>query len=125
MNKKYDFALIHTSAPVSKYFFTMRAEQLENLQELMIEYYKNTYQKTPIVLLGDFNLSPRSWYYKPFNEKMKTIGLHNITTNITNTQYNSLVPYTRCHQQAPYLCSHIDHLRSNDKNILLEKITIP
>lgn len=124
MNKSYDFALIHTSAPVSEHFFNMRTAQLDNLQKLMTEYYKNTYQTTPIVLLGDFNISPRSWYYKPFNDRMQTIGLQDISTNLTTTQYNSLMPYTRCHEQASWICSHIDHIRSNN-NILLEKITIP
>jgi endonuclease/exonuclease/phosphatase (EEP) superfamily protein YafD len=125
MNTSYDFALIHTSAPVSQHFFNMRIEQLDNLQQLMTEYYKNTYKKTPIVLLGDFNLSPRSWYYDWFNQKMKTIGLEDITMNTTHTTYYTTIPYTRCHEQASWICSHIDHIRSNDNNISLQKITIP
>jgi hypothetical protein len=57
---------------------------------------------------------------------MKLLWLSNITTDIINTRYdNKILPYTRCHEQAPYMCGHIDHLRSNNKNISLEKITIP
>lgn len=123
-NKNIDFALIHTSAPVSQYFFTMRSEQLSDLSNLMTEYY-NTKKDQNIILLGDFNLTPRSHYYKSFDTSMKSLWLSNITTDIVNTQYdNKLLPYTRCHEQATYLCSHIDHLRSNT-SMKLQKINIP
>lgn len=122
--KSIDLALIHTSAPVSQYFFTMRNEQLDDLSNLMSEYYnKRSDQK--VILLGDFNLTPRSDYYKPFDTSMKLLWLSNITTDIASTQYdNKFLPYTRCHEQASYVCSHIDHIRSNT-SIKLQKITIP
>lgn len=123
-NKTIDLALIHTSAPVSEYFFTMRNEQLTDLSNLMNEYY-STRSDQKVILLGDFNITPRSHYYKPFDTSMKLLWLSNITTDIANTQYdNKLLPYTRCHEKAPYLCSHIDHIRSNT-SMKLQKINIP
>lgn len=119
-----DFALIHTSAPVSKHFFNMRNEQIKDLSGLMSEYYKNNDNKKNIILLWDFNLTPWSFYYKDFNSNMNNIWLYNITNNILKTNYNSLVPYTRCHQEARMFCSHIDHIRSNNNNMILEKVSI-
>ncbi len=123
--KEVDFALIHTSAPVSEHFFTMRNEQLNNLSMLMSEHYKNINPNKNIILLGDFNITPRSYYYQEFSTQMDVIWLYNMSNNIIYTQYNNLIPYTRCHEQAQYLCSHIDHIRSNNANISLEKINIP
>jgi endonuclease/exonuclease/phosphatase (EEP) superfamily protein YafD len=124
-NRNIDFALIHTSAPVSQHFFTMRNQQLDNLSQLLNTYYTSDSQKN-IILLGDFNLSPWSYYYKLFEQSMDNIGLIDYSNNMKNTMYNGMyLPYTRCHEQAPYLCSHIDHIRSNNVNISLEKINIP
>lgn len=123
-NKNIDFALIHTSAPVSEHFFAMRNEQLGDLSDMISKYHFENPTKN-IILLGDFNLTPRSYYYTSFDKTMKSLWLSNITLQLANTMYDTdYSPYTRCHEQAPYLCSHIDHLRSNDKNISLKKITI-
>ncbi len=124
-NKNIDFALIHTSAPVSEHFFTMRNEQLANLSDLMSKYHFENPTKN-MILVGDFNLSPWSYYYTSFDITMRSLWLSNITTHLSTTHYDTTYfPYTRCHEQAPYLCSHIDHIRSNESNISLEKITIP
>ena len=77
----------------------MRNEQLNELSNLMTQYYNNKPQQK-VVLLGDFNITPWSSYYKEFDKTMHTIGLDDITTKITATQYDSLFPNTRCHQQA-------------------------
>jgi endonuclease/exonuclease/phosphatase (EEP) superfamily protein YafD len=122
-SKNIDFALIHTSAPVSVHFFEMRNNQLSDLSYLLTTYY-TTPQTKNIVLVWDFNITPRSNYYKRFANDIQSIWLHNISNSILNTTYNTIFPYTRCHEQAPYLCSHIDHVRSNT-NISLEKISIP
>ncbi len=122
--KEVDFALIHTSAPISEHFFNMRNEQLSDLSRLMSAYYQERKRDKNIILLWDFNITPRSPYYKTFSTQMNTIWLYNISNNIVKTQYNNLVPYTRCHQEAKIFCSHIDHVRSNNTSMKLQKITI-
>jgi endonuclease/exonuclease/phosphatase (EEP) superfamily protein YafD len=71
-SKNIDFALIHTSAPVSQHFFNMRNQQLSDLSNLMTKYY-NTKKDQNIILVGDFNLTPRSHYYKSFATSMKLL----------------------------------------------------
>ena len=56
---------------------------------------------------------------------MNKIGLDDITTNKSITTYDSLFPYSRCHESLSIACSHIDHVRSNTKSVSLQKITIP
>jgi hypothetical protein len=56
---------------------------------------------------------------------MHKLWIADISNNTAYTQYNSITPYTRCHKNATYMCSHIDHLWSNIQDISLEKITIP
>ena len=123
--KQIDFALIHTSAPVSEHFFNMRNQQIDNLSTLMSAYYQNRKQDKNVILLWDFNITPRSAYYKTFRTQMNTIWLYDISNNITYTQYNNFIPYTRCHQEARFFCSHIDHVRTNNNKLTLEKISIP
>ena len=122
-NKNIDFALIHTSAPVSKEFFEMRNRQLNDLSNLMNEYYKET-KDQKIILLGDFNVTPRSTYYKSFDNDMTNLWLYDISNHMIQTKYNTMVRYTRCHEDIPIACSHIDHIWSNT-SINLEKINIP
>lgn len=124
-DQEYDFALIHTSAPVSEYFFNMRNKQLDELSELLQEHYTIEKRDHPIFLLWDFNITPRSSYYTSFASEMNKIGLDDITTNKSITTYDSLFPYSRCHESLSIACSHIDHVRSNTKSVSLQKITIP
>lgn len=124
-NKNYDFALIHTSAPVSEHFFKMRNTQLDELSNLLQEYYTTWKQDNPIFLLWDFNITPRSSYYTSFDTDMKKIWLDDITTDKSLTFYDTPFPYSRCHASLSIACSHIDHVRSNTKSLSLQKITIP
>jgi endonuclease/exonuclease/phosphatase (EEP) superfamily protein YafD len=47
----------------------MRNEQLNELATLMTDYY-TTKKEQQVILLGDFNLTPWSSYYKKFDETM-------------------------------------------------------
>lgn len=124
-NNNYDFALIHTSAPVSEHFFKMRNTQLEELSNLLQEYYTTWKQNNSMFLLWDFNITPRSSYYTSFDTNMKKIWLDDITTDQSLTLYDTPFPYSRCHASLSIACSHIDHVRSNTKSLSLQKITIP
>jgi endonuclease/exonuclease/phosphatase family metal-dependent hydrolase len=126
-NVPLDIALIHTSAPVSSELFDQRNQQMDKLIEILWEYYtgNNNISDRNIIVLGDFNISPRSPYYTTFNTHAKNIWLYNISTNIHNTLYNEIFPYTRCHSDLPIICSHIDHIRSNNTGLSLQHIQIP
>lgn len=124
--KTIDFALIHTSAPSSYHFFQMRNDQLGLLSWLISDYIQeNSNLSNTTILLWDFNISPWSAYYHPFDQAMRQLGLQDISSDLTKTQYISKMPYTRCHELMPIACSHIDHVRSNSSQLHLTQIKIP
>lgn len=113
---------MHTSAPVSRKFLTMRNKQLTDL----ISIVRNHYDSNPVnnlLIVGDFNITPRSHYYQFFQSSLHKMGLYNITSDIQATSYDRPLPYTWCMQQLPILCAHIDHLWStNPMELKLVKI---
>lgn len=124
-NKQLDIALLHTSAPISRHFFDMRTKQLDELKEILVEYY-TTYSSDNIILAGDFNITPWSPYYTTqLMKPLQSIGLSNITNNTSLTQYKRYLPYTRCLRQFPLACAQIDHIWGNHWNIKLEQIIVP
>jgi endonuclease/exonuclease/phosphatase (EEP) superfamily protein YafD len=123
-NKQVDFALIHTSTPVLPTFFHMRNKQLNDLSMLLWDYYKRSQIDKNIILLWDFNITPRSQYYRIFDTTMNSLWLYNLSTDTQSTYYESIVPYTRCHQYAKMFCAHIDHIWSNIP-IQLKRVTAP
>lgn len=121
--QSFDLALIHTSAPVSPQFFVMRHTQLKLLTELLTEYYSDTNQS--LVLLGDFNISPWSpLYMTQLHEPLSALGMQNLTTDLSQTRYTFLFPYTWCHLQLPFICSHIDHLWTRGMTGSLQQVLI-
>lgn len=123
--KELDIALVHTSAPVSPSFFVMREEQMDKLFEMLQDYYTTKTQRN-IMIIGDFNIAPRSPWYKEFNKNVWSwLGLNDISADLEKTIYHWLFPYTRCHQYLPFVCSHIDHVRSNNNTLNLSRISIP
>ncbi len=109
----YDLLLVHTSAPVSKGFFEMRNRQLDELHSIITDYMK-AYPESNIIIAGDFNVSPWSHYYRIFDTSLQHLGVTNQTTALSHTTYDETkIPLTRCHEQFPFACSHIDHIRSN------------
>lgn len=123
-NIPLDIALVHTSAPVSRYFFDMRTDQLQELQEILEDYY-STHKTKRVLLAGDFNITPRSPYYVELEHSLSQLWLKNLTTNKHITSYNRAVPYTRCLQKFPVLCAHIDHIRSTNQTISLQQVNVP
>lgn len=76
--KPYYFYTIHTSSPISNYYFKLRNKQLTEVKQEIASKHQNL--KDNIIILGDFNTTPRSAYYKAF-EKQFEGNLINITNN--------------------------------------------
>ena len=121
-----DIILVHTSAPISQAFLDMRTSQIEKLSDMIQDYYNTDQtQREDIIILGDFNLSPRSPHYTAFNQEMNNLNFYDISQTIRHTKRKHILPSTRCHQSLTFVCSHIDHIRSNNTNMTLQYINIP
>ncbi|MBD3362667.1 hypothetical protein GF362_03025 [Candidatus Dojkabacteria bacterium] len=95
-NKNFKLYLIHTTAPINKDYFHKRNEQLKIIaNEIRNEETEN------IIIMGDFNLSPWSYYYQKF---CKEIGVQ-----FNNISRISGFGYTWNHREKEYLRTHIDH----------------
>ena len=88
---------IHTSAPVSQKNFEMRNNQIGRL---LSDFLKNHTDWTPTIIIWDFNLSPRSYYYKQFTKHL----------NMLNALSFQSPSYTRSLLQQWIFRSHIDQL---------------
>ena len=114
---------MHTSAPVSKKFFDMRNKQIGELVSILTDYYSDKSTIPNLMIAGDFNITPRSHYYKSFQNSLQNMQLYDITSNLQSTTYKSPLPYTWCLQQVSFLCAHIDHIwSSNSMNLQLIKV---
>jgi len=96
------FYVVHTSAPVSVYNFNMRNEQLKKLSEEFLLQAKDRPEDAPVVMVGDFNISPWSVFYTSFEEKLEG-KLSNIAR-----EYKPF--FTRSLWAQEILTSHIDHV---------------
>lgn len=92
-----DLYVIHTAAPVSLENFEMRNNQLEQLW-LDFQQYSNSWNHT--IVIWDFNLSPRSYYYK------KLVKNRDLLNALSFQSPN----YTRSLFQQWIFRSHIDQL---------------
>ena len=91
-----DLYVIHTAAPVSLENFEMRNNQLE---QLWLDF-KQKNKENPTIVIWDFNLSPRSYYYK------KLIKNRDLKNALSFQNPN----YTRSLLQQWIFRSHIDQL---------------
>lgn len=66
--KDYYIYLVHTSSPDDYTHFMMRNKQLETLWNDIKEQEKHRKSEN-IIIIWDFNLSPRSIYYRNFDKK--------------------------------------------------------
>jgi endonuclease/exonuclease/phosphatase family metal-dependent hydrolase len=96
------FYVVHTSAPVSQHNFEMRNEQLKKLNEDFLVQAKDRPEDAPVILVGDFNLSPWSAFYKPFEE--------NFEGKLANAFRENTPIYTRSLWEQKVIRSHIDQL---------------
>ena len=105
-----DLYVIHTAAPVSYKNFEMRNAQIG---KLLSDFLKNQIDWNPTIIIWDFNLSPRSYYYKQFTKHLKMLNA---------LSYQS-PNYTRSLLQQWIFRSHIDQLFiSPEVNISIVKI---
>ena len=105
----FDLYVIHTAAPVSVENFEMRNNQLE---KLWLDFKQNN-NPNPVIVIWDFNLSPRSYYYK------KLIKNRNLKNALSFQSPN----YTRSLLQQWIFRSHIDQLFISS-DIRISPITI-
>ena len=92
-----DLYVIHTSAPVSYKNFEMRNAQID---KLLSDFLKHHTDWTPTMIIWDFNLSPRSHYYKQFTKHL----------NMLNALSLQSPNYTRSLHEQWIFRSHIDQL---------------
>ncbi len=92
-----DLYVIHTSAPVSAKNFDMRNNQIGKLLSDFLKYHENG---VPTMIIGDFNLSPWSYYYKQLTRHR----------NMLNALSFQSPNYTRSLYQQWIFRSHIDQL---------------
>ncbi|MDR0282605.1 MAG: endonuclease/exonuclease/phosphatase family protein [Candidatus Peribacteria bacterium] len=104
--KDFYFYVVHTSAPVSVYNFNMRNEQLKKLSEEFLIQAKDRPEDAPVVMVGDFNISPWSAFYKPFEEGLEG-KLRNAFKDYTHR-------FTWSLWAQEILTAHIDHIFVSD-----------
>lgn len=95
------FYLVHTSSPDNYSHFIMRNKQLTSLVQ-DFQTRKSFEKHDNVVVLWDFNTTPRSPYYS-----ILTQWFSGQLTNIT--QHTPLI-FTRSFKEFPLFFAHIDHL---------------
>ena len=105
----FDLYVIHTAAPVSVENFEMRNKQLEQLWS----DFRHKDNSNPTIVIWDFNLSPRSYYYKELTKNW----------NLKNALSYQNPNYTRSLLQQWIFRSHIDQLFISPK-IQVSKVKI-
>jgi len=127
-DKAFYFYLLHTSAPVAKEYYLIRNDQISSFTENFIEHEHKRLPEDRVVIVWDFNVSPRSPTFKKFNKELSISMRHfsrytwDFTSRGFNTRGGQFLPFTQ-----QLIRSHIDHLRLNNKTILYEqkRVKIP
>lgn len=138
--EKYYFYEVHTSSPTSLENFQTRNQQLTRLAEDINSLHSATRtEDAKVLMLWDFNVTPRSPYYQKFAQSLAT-NWENKTRNLNLFFSWNLGEMLLIHQDfAKYLPTkmrflahplkifgaHIDHLFSNTQIKNLEIIQIP
>ena len=101
-NNPYYFYVVHTSAPVSTYNFQMRNQQLKKLSNEFLIQSQDRAEDAPVVMLGDFNLSPRSPSYAIFEQELQG--------KVENIFRQERPIFTRSLRDQKIFNVHIDHV---------------
>ncbi len=114
---EYIFYLVHTSAPVSPKFLSMRNQQLEQLVQDITAHQEATHYDSVVCIMGDFNLSRRSPAYRRLAKDRDSFE------NITR-QFSGIHTW---HALYPFLGSHIDHVWINKPHAMhhVQRIYVP
>lgn len=117
-NENYYIYLVHTAAPVSKYYFVMRNNQLEELIDDFLSHWVYRDENERVLVIGDFNLSPWSIYYKKLEKSLDS--LYDLTKNFS-------VATTWAYNWIWLIASHIDHVFVDNKSKIdnLQLISTP
>lgn len=105
-NQDYILYLVHTSAPVSLDFYHQRIDQLSWFVH-NLDQQRHNFQNEKIVIIWDFNLSPRSRRYDDFVSK--------IVDNMQDYRIYGYPYFTRWLTRVPMFRSDIDHILTNFK----------
>lgn len=116
-DKDYYIYLVHTSSPDDHTHFVMRNSQLETLWN-DIKKHEIHREMNNVIIIWDFNVSPRSYFYKNFEKKYLS-WFYNQTKKLPFL-------FTWTFKQLPIFKSQIDQLRTTNsvKIINLNSIII-
>lgn len=106
---------MHTSAPSALEHFHMRNQQLKRLNQEIAMHQTQRASGEQVMMVGDFNISPWSSYYKTF--------AHTLSPFMQNAFLKRASAFTRCLKEEPWICSHIDHLFLSEK-LQLESLKV-
>lgn len=117
----YYFYLVHVSSPSSQKFFEMRNKQIQSFfTDFWFHKRKQRNDQDKVIVLGDFNTTPWSPYYKAFADGFSAGTFLNITRVFP-------LMFSRTYLWFPFLKAHIDHIFINRHLVVheLRKVSIP
>lgn len=114
----YYVYLVHTSSPISPFNYHMRNEQLTNVADHISRHDSSRESAIPVLLLGDFNVSPWSVFYGDFVQKIPQF--ENISSRFS-------ILFTWRLKRVPLFWSHIDHVFSTAPDTIgyIEQVDVP
>ena len=114
----YYVYLVHTSSPISPVNYRMRNDQLSNVAASISDHANSRQLGVPVLLLGDFNVSPWSVFYHRFVTNLESFS--NITARFP-------IVFSRRLKWVPLFWSHIDHVFSTDTDAIgyMEQVDVP
>jgi len=114
----YYVYLVHTSSPISPVNYRMRNEQLKNVADSIVDHEGSREQDVPVLLLGDFNVSPWSIFYQLFVTDLAYFS--NVTARFP-------IVFSWRLNRFPLFWSHIDHVFLTDVDSVgyIEQVDVP
>jgi endonuclease/exonuclease/phosphatase (EEP) superfamily protein YafD len=121
-SQSYYVYLVHTSSPISSNHFRLRNVQLTSVAT-HIQDHDAMRGDVPLLLLGDLNVSPWSYFYKKLVDTWplaQGIDMHNISRRFP-------ILFTWWLEWLPLFWSHIDHVFARDVSMVknLEQVIVP
>lgn len=107
----YYLYIIHTSSPITPSTFRNRNQQLNLLAKEFQTQKQQRPQKSKVMMIWDFNITPRSYYYQEFSKKIE----------LKNYLAKAPFEYTWSIQPFSFIWVLIDHFFISD-TIKIEKI---
>jgi endonuclease/exonuclease/phosphatase (EEP) superfamily protein YafD len=113
----YYVYLVHTSSPISLSHYRLRNVQLSSVSK-HIKQYDSIRDNNPLLLVGDLNVSPWSYFYRKFVNS--GIAMENISRRFP-------ILFTWWLEWFPLFWAHIDHVFARDSDTVqhIEQLIIP